>query len=1245
MSLAELATLTHYSKGYLSNVENARKAPSAELARRLDTALGADGELVKLADARHEPPFPYRGLAAFEPEDADWFFGRERMTADLVSRVRACVSGSLPLAVFGASGAGKSSLLRAGLVPALARGALATPGSADWPVLVMTPTAHPVNALCESVAESLALPLETVRKRVREGIGSGGLSSVLRTALAGRRMLLVVDQFEEVFAVCEDEAERWSFVTAVCDAARPGPDALPAAVVVLGIRADFYSRCLDHPELLRAVQDNHFAVDAMAREELVEAITAPARAAGLVLEAGLTELLLRDLGVAPGSAHTTYEPGALPLLSHALLATWQHRADSRLTVAGYQLTGGIHGAVATTAERVYTRLDPTAQQAARQVLLRLIRVGEDGSDARRRVARDRLVEQCGGQAPQIVEALAAARLLTLSDTTVEITHEALLRAWPRLRDWLAEDRQGLRALDQLAEAADAWEALHYDPDTLFRGTRLALAGQWAADHRDALSEREERFLEASLAAETAERQATRRRTRRLRQLVGLLTVLLVIASISVGYAMDAEHQAKEQRNIAVARRAASEAAALRESNPALSMQVSLAAYRLARTAETRDTLLGSFALPYASRLVGHTADVVSLAIGPDGHTAVTGSADHTARLWDITEDHRPRQLALLSQADEVKAVVFAPGGRLLATAGGHTARLWDVSDPRHPRALAELTGHDDTVKALAFSPDGRTLATASSDHTVRLWNVSQPPHPQLLSTLTGHTTQLGTVAFSPDGRTLISAADATPWVWDVSDPRHPRTIGFLSGHTGGVNAAVFSPDGHTVATADWDHTVRLWDLTRPRSPRALATLTDHAAIVWSVAFSPDGRTLVSTGDGARLWDVSDLGRPVRMTTVPGFRAAAFTPDGHTLATTDVDHTARLVDLRELPLVGHANVVVGIALSPDGHTLATASWDRTVRLWDVTDPRGRRPLATLTGHTNFVRSVAFSPDGRTLASGSDDGTARLWDVADPRAPHPVTTLEPQSSEVAAVAFSPDGRRLATGAYQRLKVWDVSTRDHPREVATLDGFPHMIWAVVFSPDSHTLAVGGGQGVTARFWDIADGRHPRELAFPFGSTDTVAPGAFSPDRTVLATVSNNLDNDNLVRLVDFGRPSRPRQLATLTGHTGKVRAVAFSPDGRTLATAANDKTIRVWNIADPRHPALRATLTGHTDSVTSVVYLPDGHTLATGSDDHTARLWNTSTDEVATRVCATVHPAITRPEWDRYFPATAYRPPCTG
>ncbi|MFC0844134.1 helix-turn-helix domain-containing protein [Streptomyces noboritoensis] len=1243
LSLAELAALTHYSKGYLSNLENARKPASPALARRLDTALGADGALLALAEAREEPACPYRGLAAFEPEDAEWFFGRARMTADLVGRVTDCVSGSLPLAVFGASGAGKSSLLRAGLVPAVARGALPAPGSAAWPVLVMTPTAHPVNALADSLAELLKVPAENVR----EDIAAGGLSAALRTALAGRRLLLIVDQFEEVFAVCDDEAERRAFITAVCDAARPGPDGIATAVVVLGIRADFYSRCLDHPELLRAAQDNQFAVGAMSREELVEAITAPALAARLALEPGLTELLLRDLGVAPGTGHhTTYDPGALPLLSHALLSTWQQRTDSHLTVAGYQLTGGIHGAVATTAERVYTRLDPPARQAARQLLLRLIRVGEDGTDTRRRVDRDRLVDQSGGRAPDIVEALAAARLLTLDDTTVEITHEALLRAWPRLRDWLAEDRQGLRALDQLAEAADAWEALQHDPGTLFRGTRLALVGEWAAVHRDALSEREERFLRASSAAEAAEQQATRRRTRRLRQLVGLLTVLLLIASVSVGYAMDAEHQAKKQRNIAVARRAAGEAAAMRGTNPALSLQLSLAAYRLAPTAETRDTLLGSFALPYASRLVGHTSDVFALAISPDGRTAITGSADRTARLWDITDDHRPRQLTVLEQAEEVKAVAFAPGGHVLATASGHTARLWDASDVRQRRELAVLSGHTDTVKALAFSPDGRTLATASSDHTVRLWNVTEPRRPRLLSTLTGHTSQLGTVVFSPDGRTLISASDATPRVWDVSDPRTPRTIAFLTGHTGGVGSAVFSPDGHTVATAAWDHTVRLWDLSRPDSPHPLATLTDHTAIVWAVAFSPDGRSLVSSGDGARLWDVSDPRRPVHMTTVPGFYAAAFTPDGHALVTTDVDHTARLVDLRELPLVGHGNVVPSVALNPRGHILATAGWDNTVRLWDVSDPRVRRPLATLTGHTNFVRSVAFSPDGRTLASASDDNTVRLWDVVDPRAPRTVKTLEPHASEVAAVAFSPDGRWLATGAYQQVNLWDVTTRDNPREVAGLDDFPQMMtWTVAFSPDSRTLGVASGRGVTARLWDIGDPRHPRELAYPFGRTDSVPPGAFSPDGRILATVSNDLDNDNLVRLVDINHLSAPRQLATITSHTGKIRAVAFSPDGRTLATAANDKTVRVWNIADPRHPKLLATLTGHTDSVTSVVFLPDGHTLATGSDDHTARLWDTSVDRVAARVCATVHPTITRAEWERYFPEITYRPPCAG
>ncbi|MEV4895680.1 helix-turn-helix domain-containing protein, partial [Nonomuraea sp. NPDC055795] len=364
LSLAQLSALTHYSRGYLSNVENGRKPPTLDLARSLDEALGAGGALLS-AVAVATAACPYRGLAAFGADDARWFFGREQLTAELVTAVAAGLDDGRPLAVFGVSGAGKSSLLHAGLLPAIARGALPIAGSAQWPVLSISPTNRPATALAAAVAKELG----AAEPDVRDAIAQGCFGDKLRETLGpgDRRLVLLVDQFEEVFTTCESEAERAAFIEAICGASRFA-GAHPSAVVVLGIRADFYGRCLTYPRLLAVVSGHQVAVAAMTGGQLVAAITAPAALARLTIEPGLVELLLRDLGIDDRGTADRYEPGALPLLSHALMATWQHRDGDRLTVAGYQATGGIHGAVAATAERTFTQLDEAARAAGRGLL-------------------------------------------------------------------------------------------------------------------------------------------------------------------------------------------------------------------------------------------------------------------------------------------------------------------------------------------------------------------------------------------------------------------------------------------------------------------------------------------------------------------------------------------------------------------------------------------------------------------------------------------------------------------------------------------------------------------------------------------------------------------------------------------------------------------------------------------------------------------------------------------------------------
>ncbi|MGW0549021.1 nSTAND1 domain-containing NTPase, partial [Streptomyces altiplanensis] len=964
ISLTALARSIHYSKGYLSKIENGGKPPTPDVARRCDEALDAGGRLVRLAagvpSARRPtaPPLPgpadavcpYRGLAAFGPEHAQWFFGRERATAELVGRL-AERAGSGPLAVVASSGAGKSSLLRAGLVPALRRGALPVEGSSGWPVVVCTPTAHPLKELLRCVAGALGaepgVGPQALRARPRQ------LADAVRPLLAAGpgRLVLLVDQFEETFTLCADEAERRAFVSALCALATPaeGDTGRPPGVVVLGVRADFSGRCLDHPELAAVFSHGLFALGPMTGAELRESITRPAERAGLSLEPGLVGLLLRDVGaggtgrggqddLAPAS------PGALPLLAHALLVTWQQRTDRTLTVAGYETTGGIHGAVARTAEDVFTRLLPAEQEMARRVLVRLVQVGAgDGGSAgggdgdavtRRRGSREGMLAQLPDRrgVEAALDAFVRARLITVDSDAVEITHEALLRAWPRLRGWIGADRAGLLVHQQLAEAAAEWVREGRDAGLLYRGTRLAAAREWAdrTGRRAELTGQEAEFLDACRAEEANRQQAERRQARTHRRLLALLTALLVLALLAGTAAFHQRSRAFDERRVAQSQAMAVRSGALASGQPEASMRLAAEAYRTAPTTEARGALLSTQARYFAGRLGGHTGPVNDVAFSPGDKLLASASSDGTVRLW-AGADHRSPVGTLTGHGGPVIAVAFSPDGRLIASAGSDgTVRLWGVTDRR---PAGTLLGHGGAVRSVAFGPGGQSLVSGGADRTVRLWDVERR---RLRATLRGHGDDVHGVAFSADGRSVVSGgADRAVMLWDVAGRQvraTPRST--LRGHSDGVLGVAFSPDGDSVASGGADRTVKLWDARRPR---IRATLTGHSDDVNAVAYGADGTIVVSAcGDGtAKVWDTAS----------------------HRVTAT---------------LAGHTDYALGAAVS-GGNVVATAGFDRSVVLWDLD-----RAALTARPFAEAWQS-ALSPDGRLLASASVDRTVKLWDV--------------------------------------------------------------------------------------------------------------------------------------------------------------------------------------------------------------------------------------------------------------------------
>ena len=1219
---------------------------------------GADDVVWRIRDQEGRDCTPYPGLEAYDAEHASVFCGRDQAVELCLQDLRAAARRDCAfLLLLGASGSGKSSLARAGLLPRLDKPG-STPGVDGWRKAVFTPGQNPLSALAQALfaalpelaaGDSATASAWAATVRGHAAAAAGSVTAALRRAGAAGpqrlNLLLLADQLEEAFAAAP--AEREAFAAALAALARSG-----VAWVVATLRDDRYAGLMDQPLLLALKRDG--ATHDLAPPEGAELeaiIRKPARLSSLTFERGadgrdLAEALRRDVT----------DADALPLLQMTLAKLFEarDRDSGTMTFRSYRELGGLAGAIDKRAKEVFARADPAAAAELPALLLGLVGgVAEDGRVLAREAPAAALAATPARRA--LLELLVEGRLL-LTDgreapdgsrqVWVRVAHEALLRNWQRAVAILAPEP--LRAKPRVEQAQRDWQAGGERKADLLRGTVLEGAQKLLEAHGAALPEALRDFVLRSLAARKRQKLWE---AWRWPALVGAIVVLgLGFWGWNNQVALQQANERTEQEARLAAEqrdRAESEArlaaTAAQERDAALRQQARATAILAEQAIDRGDAMTGMLAalaaLPErgerpwsadaASALrrgvlmnremfvfTGHSGPVSHAAFSPDGRRLVTASHDRTVRLWDLNGE-RPVATVLVDHTlvdhtgsldpRVISVVTFSQDGRSLLTVPFHgTVKLWDLSGER-PTAtelmkLVSLgTSYEFTIVDAQFSPDGRRLVTAMTDHSVWLWDLSGT-QPVGITILRGHSHRVWHVGFSPDGERLVTASeDGTVRLWDLSGTQPTVTV--LRAHTDAVVHAAFSPpDGQRLVTVSRDRTARLWDLSGTQ-PTA-TVLGEHAGAVVRAAFSPDGQRLVTASwdRTARLWDLSGPSPTFIILEghASGVHSAAFSPDGQRLVTASDDNTARLWDLSGTQptvtvLGAHTQAVVHAAFSPDGQRLVTASWDGTARLWDVGSelPDTRAVVV----RTNAERNILVRPsigDARSLLIASNDSTARLVSLGGER---PVITfLTGISGRVNRAAISPDARYLVIEyehANGEAQLWDLSG-ERPVVVTVLRGHTASIANYAFSLDERRL-VTVSLDSTARIWDLSSGQPVAVLVHP----SAVENAALSPDGRRLATASaRGAWLWNLEGTMPVGNVLGT-QLPSI------VTSAEFSPDGQRLVMALDDGTVRLWEMSGARPVA--TDLAGHLTRVSRTVFSPDGQRLLTGDWNAKMILWD--------------------------------------